>query len=247
MGEERVENGGKNRSNPRKIGRMPPDATRGQVMPTDIAVPDYIAHRFHAWRAVTYDSNRAWFRRLAEGGQHPREMIISCCDSRVHVTQIFGAESGEFFVHRNIANLVPDFAPDGDHHGTSAAVEYAVLGLKVAHLIVLGHSGCGGVRHCYSMCEGNAEDMADETSFVGRWMDILRPSYGQLSPDAPEDVRLRELEKESVRVSLDNLMTFPFVRQAVEDERLSLHGLWLDIGEGRLEAFSKEKGRFVEV
>ena len=109
-------------------------------------LPTYLVQRYQGWKATGYAENKTWYRLLAEGGQHPRAMVISCCDSRIHVTAIFGADQGEFFLHRNIANLVPPYAPDGDYHGTSAAVEYAVKALKVAHLIVLGHSTCGGVQ-----------------------------------------------------------------------------------------------------
>ena len=86
-------------------------------------LPHYLVQRYHGWKATTYKENQAWFRRLMSVGQHPRAMVISCCDSRVHVTSIFGADQGEFFIHRNIANLVPTYEPDGNHHGTSAAVE----------------------------------------------------------------------------------------------------------------------------
>ena len=108
-------------------------------------LPAYLLQRYHGWKATTFAENEAWYRRLADEGQRPRAMVISCCDSRVHVTSIFGAEQGEFFIHRNIANLVPPYQPDGAQHGTSAAVEYAVTALKVAHVLVLGHSNCGGV------------------------------------------------------------------------------------------------------
>jgi len=100
-------------------------------------LPSYLVQRYQGWKATTYAENEPWYRKLAEGGQHPRAMVISCCDSRVHVTSIFGAEQGEFFIHRNIANLVPPYQPDGGLHGTSAAIEYAVGELKVAHIIVL--------------------------------------------------------------------------------------------------------------
>ena len=109
------------------------------------ALPSYLLQRYQGWKATGYAENQTWYRRLAAEGQRPRAMVISCCDSRVHVTSIFGADQGEFFIHRNIANLVPPYEPDGKQHGTSAAVEYAVNALKVAHLIVLGHSSCGGV------------------------------------------------------------------------------------------------------
>ena len=209
-------------------------------------LPAYLISRFHGWRATTYQDNKAWFRRLAESGQHPRAMVISCCDSRVHVTSIFGADEGEFFIHRNVANLVPPYNPDGEYHGTSAAVEYAVTSLGVAHIVVLGHSNCGGVKGCHDMCSGHAPALEEKSSFVGRWMDILRPGFDRVSKAAPEDP-LRALEKEAVLVSLENLMTFPFVRAAVEDDRLTLHGLWNDTGAGALEQFDPARAAFTPV
>ncbi|MDJ0821139.1 MAG: carbonic anhydrase [Paracoccaceae bacterium] len=197
-------------------------------------LPTYLIQRYFGWKATTYKENRAWYRRLANEGQRPRTMVIACCDSRVQVTSIFGADQGEFFVHRNIANLVPTYEPDGMHHGTSAAVEYAVTALKVAHVVVLGHSQCGGVQGCLDMCTGKAPELEDTSSFVGRWMDILRPGYEAIKDVAKED-QARALEKQAVVVSLTNLMNYPFVRSAVDEGELTLHGLWTDIGEGGLE------------
>ena len=172
--------------------------------------------------------------------------VISCCDSRVHVTSIFGADEGEFFIHRNVANLVPPYTPDGQTHGTSAAVEYAVTSLGVAHIVVLGHSNCGGVKGCLDMCSGHAPALDEKSSFVGRWMDILRPGYEKVA-HLPADQILPALEKEAVLISLENLMTFPFVRQAVEGDLLTLHGLWNNTGEGALEQFDPSRGGFVSV
>lgn len=209
-------------------------------------LPGYLVHRFNGWRATAYQDNKVWYRRLAESGQHPRAMVISCCDSRVHVTSIFGADEGEFFIHRNIANLVPPYKPDGLQHGTSAAVEYAVTALKVAHIIVLGHANCGGVKGCHDMCAGLAPELEEKSSFVGRWMDILRPGYSRIE-ELPPELRVRALEKEAVVVSLENLMTFPFVRDAVESDFLTLHGLWNDTGEGGLEQYLPSVGGFVAI
>lgn len=171
-------------------------------------------------------------------------MIISCCDSRINVTSIFGADQGEFFIHRNIANLVPPYDPDGEPHGTSATIEYAVTALKVAHVIVMGHSSCGGVRGFYDMTMGTAPDLRAKTSFVGRWMDLLSPGYDRIKEECSGDACVRALEKEAVVVSLDNLLTFPFVRAAVEAEGLTLHGLWHDIGEGHLLCYDPGSGDF---
>jgi carbonic anhydrase len=215
-------------------------------MPTARLLPDYLVRRYHGWKATTFEDNKGWYKHLAEDGQHPRCMVISCCDSRVHVTSIFGADQGEFFIHRNIANLVPPHTPDGHHHGTSAAVEYAVKALKISQLIVLGHSGCGGVQGCYDMCSGRAPELEEESSFVGRWMDILRPSYEEL-PEGDDADRVRQLEQNSVVTSMRNLMTFPYVKDAMDEERLSLHGLWVDISTGGLLQFHPETREFTSV
>lgn len=209
-------------------------------------LPAYLVQRYHGWKATAYQDNKAWYRRLASSGQHPRAMVIACCDSRVHVTSIFGADEGEFFIHRNIAGLVPPYNPDGERHGTSAAVEYAVTSLGVAHIVVLGHSNCGGVKGCHDMCSGHAPELLEKTSFVGRWMDILKPGFERVASTPPSQI-LTALEKEAVVVSLENLMTFPFVRAAVEDDRLTLHGIWSDTGEGGLEQFDPARGGFVIV
>ncbi|WP_281966681.1 carbonic anhydrase [Roseovarius nanhaiticus] len=210
-------------------------------------LPPYLIQRYHGWRATSYTENESWYRTLAQEGQHPRAMLISCCDSRVHVTSIFGADQGEFFIHRNIANLVPPYTADGQQHGTSAALEYAVCALKVAHVIVMGHSSCGGIKGCDDMCSGRAPELEERTSFVGRWMDILRPGYARVDGIEDEGQRLRALEKEAVLVSLENLTSFPFVTAAMERGTLTLHGLWLDIGEGRVEQFSPATQAFAPI
>lgn len=209
-------------------------------------LPAYLVQRYHGWKATTYAENKSWYRRLADEGQRPRAMVISCCDSRVHVTAIFGADQGEFFIHRNIANLVPAYHPDGAQHGTSAAIEYAVTALKVSHIIVLGHSGCGGVEGCYDMCSGNAPELEEKSSFVGRWMDILRPGFDRL-PAGDDAARKQALEKEAILVSLANLMSFPFVKDAVDAETLSLHGVWNEIGKGEIETFDPHSRNFVAI
>ncbi|MEN9060917.1 MULTISPECIES: carbonic anhydrase [Ponticoccus] len=207
-------------------------------------LPTFLVQRFQGWKATAYAENSAWYRRLATEGQRPRAMIIACCDSRVHVTSIFGADQGEFFIHRNIANLVPPYEPDGNQHGTSAAVEYAVTALKVAHIVVVGHSRCGGVQGCLDMCEGRAPELEDQTSFVGRWMDILRPGYEAIkdAENKPE-----AFEKEAIRTSLRNLMTFPFVEKAVAARQLSLHGVWNEIAEGGLEHLDPATDEFAAI
>lgn len=210
-------------------------------------VPGYLLQRYRGWKATDHAENHAWYRRLAEEGQRPRCMVISCCDSRVHVTQLFGAGPGEFFLHRNIANLVPPYLPDRDHHGTSAALEYAVRRLKVSNLVVLAHSLCGGVNGCRAMCSGEAPDLDDDASFVGRWLDILRPGYERVRHLEDPTEQQMALEWQTVIVSLENLMTFPFVSEAVDEGRLGLHGMWVDISTGALQVLNGTTGLFEPV
>ena len=208
-------------------------------------LPGYLVTRYRGWRATRYAENKAWFRHLAMDGQHPRAMVISCCDSRVSPPEIFGADPGEFFIHRNIASIVPPHDPGGQHHCTPAAVQYAVEVLHVAHLVVIAHSGCGGVKGCHDMCAGKAPGLEGADSMVGRWLDILRPAYERTGDLEGSPERLAAMERQGVLVSLENLLTFPFIRAAVEDERLTLHGLWTDIASGALEQYEPATDDFV--
>ncbi|GHA47336.1 carbonic anhydrase [Amylibacter ulvae] len=211
-------------------------------------LPSSLIKRYHGWRATQFEENKAWYARLADKGQTPRTMVISCCDSRVHVTSVFGAETGEFFIHRNIANLVPPFAPNEDYHGTSAAIEYAVTALGVTNIIIMGHSLCGGIKGCHDMCSGKAPELEEASSFVGRWMDILRPGYKRVAEAGGDDAdQISALEREGVMVSLENLLTFPFVADRVEAEDLSLHGVWIDIRDGHMENFDPNANKFVTI
>lgn len=207
-------------------------------------LPNYLVQRYHGWKATGYADNKTWYRKLASDGQHPRTMVIACCDSRINVISIFGADQGEFFIHRNIANLVPPYQPDGDHHGTSAAVEYAVRVLKVSNLMVLGHSGCGGIQGCIDMCKGAAPELEEKGSFVGRWLDMLRNRFEKVRDIQDPAEQAREMEKQAVVTSLENLMTFPWIEDSVTQGELTLHGLWNDIGEGSLEHYDPQTERF---
>ena len=209
------------------------------------SLPPYLVKRYKIWKTGKFEENKPRYKQLAEEGQHPQAMIISCCDSRVHATAIFGSETGEFFIHRNIANLVPPYNPIGDHHGTSAAVEYAVTALKVPHIIVLGHSHCGGINACHKMCSGTAPELEEKSSFIGQWMDILRRGYDRVQHIESPENQIAALEKEGIIISLENLMSFPFVKAAVEHGSLSLHGLWTDIGEGTLFVYNGASFRSV--
>ena len=193
--------------------------------------PKFLMDRYKKWKSSEYLQNEVKFRNLASFGQSPSTMVISCCDSRVHATSIFGADEGEFFIHRNIANLVPLYSPDGENHGTSAAIEYAIKVLKVQHLIILGHKDCGGIKYGHKVHSDSANTNYE---FINKWLSILLPAYNKIKKDISELKQINQLEKESIKASINNLFSFPFIKKAIEENSLSIYGLIHDIGSGNL-------------
>jgi carbonic anhydrase len=171
---------------------------------------------------------------LVEKGQQPDTMVIACCDSRVNPSIIARAEPGELFVLRNVANLAPPYDPDNCFQGTSAAIEYAVRDLNVGNIIVLGHSHCGGIR---SLCD--AQKGAESREFISGWMSIVEQARDDRLKG---EERYRHVEREAIKVSLGNLLTFPWLRRRVEDGRVKLHGWWFDLEAGQLLAYGAGSG-----
>ena len=193
--------------------------------------PKFLIDRYKKWKSSEYLKNEEEFRKLASSGQNPSTMVISCCDSRIHATSIFGANEGEFFIHRNIANLVPPYSPDGENHGTSSAIEYAIKELKVKHLIILGHKDCGGIKYGHNM---NSSSENTNYEFINKWLSILKPVYNKIQKNVSEQKQINLLEQESIKVSINNLFSFPFIKKAIDENNLSIHGLIHDIGSGNL-------------
>ncbi len=194
--------------------------------------PKFLIDRYKKWKSSKYLKNEVKFKKLASSGQSPSTMVISCCDSRIHATSIFGADEGEFFIHRNIANLVPPYSPDGENHGTSAAIEYAIKELKVNHLIILGHKDCGGIKYGHKVFSDSANTNYE---FINKWLSILLPAYNKIQKNVSEQEQKNQLEKESIKVSINNLLSFPFLKKAIDENKLSIHGLIHDIGSGNLQ------------
>jgi carbonic anhydrase len=192
---------------------------------------------YQRFRATAWPERKKLFEQLADRGQAPQTMVIACSDSRVDPGMIFDAAPGEIFVVRNVANLVPPFQPDGTYHGTSAALEFAVLGLQVRQVIVLGHAMCGGVR---ALFEGIPPPLGD---FVGPWIGLAARILDHVRDASPDDPQLAG-EQASVRLSLDNLRTFPWIAEREADGRLHLLGAHFDIRSGVL-ALLQPDGNFV--
>jgi len=187
---------------------------------------------FKSFRETYYEQQPGFYQSLVDHGQQPDVMVIACSDSRVNPSIIAKAGPGELFILRNVANLVPPYEPDSHYHGTSAAIEYAVRDLAVEHIIVLGHSHCGGIR---CLCEGSGQK--PDREFIHDWMSIAVQAKDEGLHD---ESRLRQVERQAVRVSLQNLLTFPWVKNHVENGSLQLHGWWFDLEKGALLAHQND-------
>ena len=204
---------------------------------------DELVDGYHRFIEQRYPSEAAVYQNLAEKGQSPRTMVIGCCDSRVDPSAIFNAGPGQLFVLRNVANLVPPYEPHSDYAGTSAALEFAVTGLNVENIVVMGHGRCGGIR---AFLDGRYERPTKQ-SFIDRWMSLLRPAHSAALRDlgtAPIEVRQIALEHGAIRFSIENLKTFPFIQERVDAGNLRLRGAYFDIADGKLLSMDPETGQF---
>jgi carbonic anhydrase len=211
-------------------------------------LPDHLLAGYRAFVAGRLRQEQARFRELAERGQSPRVLIIGCCDSRVSPEAIFDVGPGELFVARNVANLVPPYGPDAHHHGTSSALEYAVMGLRVEHVVVMGHAQCGGVT---AYVQNELDPYSRPLSagdFIGQWMTLIGPAARNIGPPAgPIADYVERLAKESVRQSIRNLRTFPWVKNLEDRGMLRLHGAYFGVADGRLQTLDETSGEFTSV
>jgi carbonic anhydrase len=188
---------------------------------------DALFEGYRRFRREAWPELQRRFENLAEG-QSPKVMVIGCSDSRVDPQQILGAAPGELFVLRNVAALAPPYAPDMAHHGVSAALEFAVRVLGVERIVVLAHAGCGGVK---ALLDGAPPEASD---FVPNWMKIAARARDAVDPALQGEARQRSGEEACVGVTIDNLMTFPWVRERVEAGALGLTAMHFGVAKGCL-------------
>lgn len=206
---------------------------------------DKLMRGYRRFRDDKYERKRLLIEDLVLRGQHPEVAVVACSDSRVDPAILFQADPGDLFMVRNVANLVPPMEEEGTYHGTSAALEFAVLGLSVKHIVVLGHAHCGGIK---MMMEPQPYDSAFK--FVPAWVSMLNAAHRRVRAtmsNASEAARTRACEQNAVLVSLENLTTFPWVRDRIDAGELQLHGWYVDIAEPELCVYDWEASKFVAV
>jgi carbonic anhydrase len=204
-------------------------------------VPEFTAlvEGYHRFRSESYLKQKIRYDELASDGQAPPIMIISCCDSRVDPATVFDTVPGQVFALRNVANLVPPYELGGGLHGVSAAIEFGVLGLEVRHIVVLGHAQCGGIKASLS----GSDLVKNGPSFVDKWMGLISNARDRILATDTDDPH-HDLELETVKVSLANLRSFPFIAERERAGLLKLHGAYFGIAEGRLSVLDEQTGAF---
>ena len=201
---------------------------------------DKLVGGYRRFRRQHYQKNHALFSRLAMQGQSPRTIVVGCCDARVDPAIVTDCDPGDLFVIRNVANLVPPFETCGNFHGTSAALEFGVCHLDVENIIVLGHTQCGGIQALL-------EQAAPQQGFISGWMKVASHARNRVlskMQGMPSEAQARACEQEAIRVSLDNLLTFPWILERVASRKLVLHGWYFDMGRGELLRLDPDSNRF---
>jgi len=205
-------------------------------------LPPHLLNGYRNFMSGRFSTESERYQALAREGQSPKTLVIACCDSRAAPETIFDAGPGELFVVRNVANIIPPYTPDGGHHGTSAALEFAVQVLKVQDIVVMGHGRCGGIG---AALNPSAQPLSPG-DFIGKWMAMLAPAAEAIAGNnlMTKSERQTALERISIRYQLANLRTFPCVKILEEKGHLHLHGAWFDISTGELWVMDPKTGDF---
>ena len=198
---------------------------------------------FKRFRHNIYDENPGLFDRLNKQGQTPKTIVVGCCDSRVDPAIVTDCDPGDLFIIRNVANLVPPFETGGNYHGTSAALEFGVRNLEVENIIVLGHAQCGGIRALMNPAPGSEQ----HEGFVPGWMKVASNARNRVLSrmhGEPPEKQQRACDQEAILVSLDNLLTFPWILERVAQKKLTLHAWYFDLEHGELLRFNPSSNIF---
>lgn len=198
---------------------------------------------YQSFRKKYFEDNSALYEDLVKHGQNPKILVVACSDSRVDPAIVLNCQPGELFVVRNVANLIPPFEADNAFHGTSAAIEFAVRQLEVAHVIVLGHSQCGGIGHLFT----SIPDERPEMSFIQKWMKLAQGPQEAVLRDhvhLPLPEKINTCSQLALKNSVNNLLTFPWIAERVQEQLLSLHGWYFELHSGVLFALNPTTQQF---
>ncbi len=207
-------------------------------------IPNFLIERYQFWKNNTFEDYKNIYQQVSKTTQQPIAMIITCCDSRILENTIFGGSIGEYFIHRNIANIIPSKNDKDQNIQTLSAIEYALKVLKIPNLIVLGHSNCGGIEYSYKKLKDKNNEINFE--YINKWISCLQNTYKNIPLDLKENEKITFFEQENIKQSIKNLREYEFVDKLINENKLNIIGLWYQISTGLIK-FLDNKNRFMEL
>jgi len=205
-------------------------------------LPDSLINKYIDWKENIFQKKQGLYEDLENKGQKPKAMIVSCCDSRVDVNQIFDANPGDFFIHRNVANLIPDLNIDNHHHEITSSIDYAILTLKISKIIILGHSSCGGIDYAFK--KFTYENNNEGDSSLNKWIQPVKSSYDKVNKSQSKEDVIKSLEKESIINSIKNLKNYKKIDKLIIENKLQIHGLYFEISTGKITQYDESSKKF---
>ena len=207
-------------------------------------IPKFLIERYQFWKKNTFEDYKNIYHQTSKTAQKPIAMIVTCCDSRILENTIFGGGIGDYFVHRNIANIVPSKNDKELNIQTLSAIEYALKVLKIPNLIILGHSNCGGVEYSYKTLKDNKN--VNNFEYINKWISCLKYSYNKIPKDLSENEKIIFFEQESIKQSIRNLSEYEFINKLIYENKLNVIGLWYQIHSGLIK-FLNNKNSFTNL
>ncbi len=207
-------------------------------------IPKFLIERYQFWKKNTFEDYKNVYYEASKNSQKPIAMIITCCDSRILENTIFSGGVGDYFIHRNIANIVPSKNEKEKNIQTLSAIEYALKVLRIPNLIILGHSNCGGVEHSYKTLIDKKN--IDNFEYINEWLSCLKNSYNKIPNDIPDNEKITFFEQENIKQSIKNLHEYEFIDKLINENKLNVIGLWYQIDSGLIK-FLDNKNRFADL
>ena len=205
-------------------------------------IPKFLINNYKNWRLSNYNNSKSLYDKAATSKQKPKAIFISCCDSRVNPENIFQSQIGDFFIHRNIANIVPPFNKENDT--TASALEYAIKALNVPHVIVLGHSCCGGIEYGYQMHIKNKVNK--NLKSVNKWINQIGSIFNN-SKNLKDTNDIHYFEKENIKNSINNLLTYPYILNLKKNNKIQIHGIWYELKSGKIMYLNYKSNKFEQI
>jgi len=207
-------------------------------------IPKFLIERYQFWKKNTFEDYKNIYHQASKTAQKPVAMIVTCCDSRILENTIFGGDIGDYFIHRNVANIIPSKNDKELNIQTLSAIEYAIKVLKIPNLIILGHSNCGGVEYSYKTLKDNKN--VNNFEYINKWVSCLKHSYNKIPKDLSENEKIIFFEQESIKQSIRNLIEYEFIDKLINENKLNVIGLWYQIHSGLIK-FLDNKNSFTNL